>query len=119
MAAIVVGALTLGGLLGAILGLGLSGLAFATVLFTLLLGYLPQLVVAYLVGRWILQRLHPASAERIYWPLVLGVFILAVLFAIPFLGGLVEFIVLLFGLGAVALVVLRRSPQPAAVISEA
>jgi len=119
LAAIVVGALTLGGLLGAILGLGLSGLAFAAVLFTQLLGYLPQLIVAYLVGRWILQRLHPASAERIYWPLVLGVFILAVLFAIPFLGGLVEFIVLLFGLGAVALVVLRRSPQPAAVIAEA
>jgi len=119
MAAVVVGALTLGGLLGAILGLGVSGLAFATVLFTLLLGYLPQLIVAYLVGRWILQRVHPASSERIYWPLVLGVFILAVLFAIPFLGGLIEFIVLLFGLGAVALVVVRRSPQPAEVISEA
>ncbi|OGO29575.1 MAG: hypothetical protein A2Z16_07060 [Chloroflexi bacterium RBG_16_54_18] len=119
IAAVVVGLLTLGGLVGAILGLGLSGLAFATVLFTLLLGYLPQLIVAYLVGRWILQWARAASAERIYWPLVLGVFILAVLFAIPFLGGLVEFIVLLFGLGAVALTVLRRSPQPEAVIAEA
>lgn len=119
MAAVLVGALTLGGLAGAILGLGLSGLLFAAVLFGLLLAYLPQLVVAYLLGRWILQRLSPAAAEKIYWPMLLGVLIMAVLFAIPFMGALVEFIVVLLGLGALALLLLRRNPSPPAEIVEA
>jgi len=118
-AAVLVGALTLGGLLGAILGLGLSGLGLAVTLFGLALAYLPQLIVAYLGGRWILQRLHSASAESIYWPVVLGVFILAALFAIPFLGALVEILVVLFGLGAIALVLMRRNPQLAAIPAEA
>lgn len=119
LAAVLVGALTLGGLAGAILGLGLSGLAFAGAVFVQLLGYLPQLIVAYLVGRWILQRLSPSSAEKIYWPVLLGVFIVAGLFAIPLLGWLLEIFVVLFGLGAVALVLLRREPLPPAVIAAA
>jgi hypothetical protein len=52
---------------------------------------------------------------------MLGLVILAAFFAIPFLGGLAEFIVMLFGLGAIFLIVRERlSPQvaPVAVASE-
>lgn len=118
-AAVLFGALTLKGLVGFILGLGLPGLALAAILFVLVLSYLPQLVVAFLGGRWIMSRVRPDETEPIYWPLILGILILAILLAIPILGGLVEFIVILFGLGAIALLLLRRRPLPPPASAEA
>jgi hypothetical protein len=110
--AILLGALTLGELVGGVLGVGLPGIALIGGLFGLVLAYLPQAIVAYLGGRWILQRARPASSEKIYWPLVVGLLILGLVFAIPFLGGLIQFLVVLAGLGAIALLLFDRKPQP-------
>lgn len=115
--AVLFGALTLGGLLGSTLAVGLSGLSLAAVIFFVALGYLPQAIVAYLGGRWILQRMRPASADSLYASLAVGLVVLSLLIAIPFLGGLVQFLAVLGGLGAIALLILDRrqpqAPQPA------
>jgi hypothetical protein len=117
LAAILLGALTLGELVGAVLALGLPGLALVGALIFLALGYLPQAIVAYLGGRWILQRTRPTANEKPYWPMLLGLVILGILIALPVIGGLIEFFVVLFGLGAIALYVwgLRTPAQPAPV----
>lgn len=113
LVAVIFGALTLGGLLGSSLALGLSGLGAVTVLFFLMLGYLPQAIVAYIGGRWMLQRLSPASAENRYWATLLGLIVLAVLISLPILGGLLQLLAILVGLGAILLVLWDKRPQPA------
>jgi cytoskeletal protein CcmA (bactofilin family) len=109
-------ALTLGNLAGLSLVLGGSGFFALLVAFGLVAGYLSYLVVGYLSGRWILQRISPALTEKPYWALLLGVLILAVLTAIPFLGSLVSLVVILAGMGAVAILIWERfHPAPAIV----
>ncbi len=82
----------------------------------LLAAYALALVIGYalaglLAGTWIVQRLnwrglHPALT------LLVGLVILTVIGLIPILGGIVSFIVALFGFGAFALTLAR--PRPAA-----
>jgi hypothetical protein len=119
LVAVLFGALTLGGLLGGSLALGFSSLGLATVIFFLALGYLPQTIVAYLGGRWILQRVSPSSADNRYWAVVVGLIVLAVLISLPILGGLLQFLAILAGLGAIILVLWERRPQAAAAAVQA
>jgi cytoskeletal protein CcmA (bactofilin family) len=114
--AILFGALTLGNLSALTLVLSGSTLAAVILFFSLVANYLSYLVVGYLGGRWILGKINPELSEKIYWPLLLGVVILALLTAIPFLGGLVSFLVVSVGVGAVVILVWRRfrPGQPAA-----
>ncbi|MEW5870351.1 MAG: hypothetical protein AB1894_13840 [Chloroflexota bacterium] len=113
--AVLFGALTLDSLTGLTLMVGGSAFSALLLSFGLVCSYLSYLVVAYLGGRWILNRFNPALVEKPYWAVLLGVFILAVLTAIPFLGGLVRFLVVLTGVGAVAILLWERfRPAPAA-----
>jgi hypothetical protein len=114
LVAVLMGALTLGDLLGATLAIGLPVLTLVGVLFLLALGYLPQAAVAYLGGRWILNRFRPEAAGNIYWALLVGLVILGILMALPVLGGLLEFVVVLLGLGAIVLLVWERRQQATA-----
>ncbi len=117
LVAVLMGALTLGELVGAALALGLPVLTLVGVLFFLALGYLPQAAVAYLGGRWVLNRVRPEAASNIYWSLLVGLVILGIIFALPVLGGLLEFAVVLLGLGAIALLVWERRQQAPAAAS--
>ena len=112
--AVVFALLSLGGLTGLTLlaGLPVLGLAFVAVLFTV--SYLCQAIVAYLGGRWILSRTRPEWNRRIYAPLLIGLLILGVLFAVPVAGGLLQFLIVLAGLGAIILVLLQRGLTPGA-----
>ena len=74
------------------------------------LSYLCQAIVAYLGGRWILSRIRPEWNGRIYAPLLIGLLILGLLFALPVAGGLLQFLVVLAGLGAIVLALLQRPP---------
>lgn len=94
------GALTLGNLGGAIVFTGLVLTAAIAVGFCLTIGFVAQVIVSILSGQLILSRLNPTLAEHKYWPLILGVVIYALLTAIPFLGSLVWWLVVLLGLGA-------------------
>jgi hypothetical protein len=106
--ALVMGALTLGSLVGAVLSVGGAVILSAVAVYALVLSYLTKSAVAYLGGRYLLNRFRPEWAEKAVWPLLLGLVVLAGLFAIPFLGGLAEFFVMIFGLGAVFLIVRER-----------
>lgn len=126
--AILLGIVTLGGLAFAVLGIGFSLLGLAFTLFWLSVTYLSKVVVAYLVGRWIVDALtrreEPGTepmappgepgAERMPrreerrrtpaqdgWALVVGVVIYVLLRAIPILGWFIGAAVTLFGLGAI------------------
>ena len=98
--AVLVGALSLGNLAGLIVGVSLVALAAGIMLSILVLSYLAQMIVAYLGGRWLLNKIKPELSEKIYWPLLLGLIIIALLVAIPWLGNWIGFAVILFGLGA-------------------
>jgi hypothetical protein len=108
--AIIFGLLSLGGLTGLTLltGFPLLGLAFVAFLFTI--SYLCQAVVAYLAGRWILNKVRPEWNGKILWPLLTGLVLFALLFAIPIAGGFLQFLVVLAGLGAIISLTLQRPP---------
>ncbi|RPJ26152.1 MAG: hypothetical protein EHM33_12590 [Chloroflexi bacterium] len=101
------GILTLGGLAGTVVGLGLLSL-FALILgFVLVTSFVAKIVFGQALGRWLLARTSPTLAEHRFWPMILGVIITVVIIAllsfplIPgFLGGLLNFAVILLGLGA-------------------
>ena len=77
-----------------------------------MLSYLCQAIVAYLVGRWILSRIRPEWNSKIYAPLLIGLLILGLLIAVPVAGGLLQFLIVLAGLGAIVLVVFQGRPAP-------
>lgn len=114
LVAILFGALTLGELVGGVLGLGLPGLALVTGGFFLMLGYLPQAMVAYLGGRWFFRKVRPEAAEKVFWPVMVGALVLGLLMAVPVLGGMIEFVAVIAGLGAIILLVwesLKKAPK--------
>jgi hypothetical protein len=60
-----------------------------------------QIPVALFVGTWIITRFRPVSGRgSLILALLLGLVILAIVTAIPILGAIVSFFVIVFGLGA-------------------
>ncbi len=107
LVAVVFGLLSLGGLtaLTLLAGLPALGVAIFAILFVAL--YLCQAIVGYLGGRLILGQLRPEWNRTIYGPLLIGLAILGILIAVPLIGGWVEFLAILGGLGAIALATLQ------------
>jgi hypothetical protein len=105
---LIFGFLTLGGISGTIIWLGILSIFALTVLFVLATAYISKIVVGAAVGRWIFSKINPSLAEHRFWPMILGVVVIAVviaLFRFPlvplgFFGWLLNFAVVLFGLGA-------------------
>ena len=114
LVAVLFGLLSLGGLTGLTLLAGLPALGLAVVAILFVLSYLCQAIVAYLGGRWLLSRIRPEWNSKIYAPVLIGLLILGLLFAVPVAGGLLQFLVVLAGLGAIALVVFQGRPAPQA-----
>ena len=100
LVAILLGLVTLGGLGAAVVVIGGAGAVSLAALFFLVLTYLTQVVVALTSGRWLLARLSPQPQEGSLVPLLLGLLLVVVLTAIPFLGLLATLVIVLFGLGA-------------------
>jgi len=101
------GVLTLGGLAGTVVSLGLLSLLALIVGFVLVTSFVAKIVFGQALGRWLLARTNPSLAEHRFWPMVIGVIITVVIIAllsfplIPgILGGLLNFLVILLGLGA-------------------
>jgi cytoskeletal protein CcmA (bactofilin family) len=108
LGAVIFGVLTLGGLSGSIIVLSLLALFALIVGFVLATTFLAKIVFGLTLGKWLLVKLNSPLATHRYWPMVIGVAITVVVVAlltfplIPgFLGGLLNFLVVLFGLGAV------------------
>lgn len=98
--AIVLGLVKLGNLVGTVIVLGLLALFALAVLFGLAIAYFTKIVVSFLGGRLILGLLKRDWAEGRIWPLVVGVVLFVIITAIPYLGGLINLVVVLLGLGA-------------------
>jgi cytoskeletal protein CcmA (bactofilin family) len=97
---ILFGALTLGGMSGTIVWVGILAI-FALILgFVLITVFLTKILVAWLSGKLILARIKPELAEHKIWPLVLGVIIIALAVSLPIIGWLFGVLVMFIGLGA-------------------
>jgi len=94
------GILTLGGLSATVIWLGVLSMFTLVVGFVLAATVLSKIIVAVLGGRLLLNKIKPEWAEHRIWPLAVGVVIFAILAAVPVFGGLLNIIVILFGLGA-------------------
>jgi cytoskeletal protein CcmA (bactofilin family) len=97
---ILFGVLTLGGMSGTIIWVGILAI-FAMILgFVLITVFLTKIIVAWLSGKLILARIKPELADHKVWPLVIGTVILALLVALPYIGWLFGVLVMFIGLGA-------------------
>ncbi|MBM3125891.1 MAG: polymer-forming cytoskeletal protein [Chloroflexi bacterium] len=97
---VVFGFLTLGGVSGTIIVLGILAIFELIVAFVLITAFLTKIIIGWWSGRWILGRFNPSLAENKIWPLVLGVSITALAIALPFVGWLFGLVVTFLGLGA-------------------
>ncbi len=113
------GLLKLSGLAALVVVLGIAGALGVVLVFWLTATYLAPLVVGLCTGRWALQRFTSGGAAGLALPLVAGLVALALLRLVPYLGGLVAFLVLLLGWGAVLLWLWRRFRQPSTQVAEA
>ena len=79
---ILFGLLTLGGISGSIIWLGILALFALTVAFVLATAYMTKIVVGTALGKWILGKFNPALAEHKFWPMLLGVILIAAVIAL-------------------------------------
>jgi len=100
--------ITLRGLAVATWGLGFSSALLAFWIFMIFLLFVSKVIVSYLTGLLILERLAPRASQRWIWPLLLGLIIYVLLIGIPYLGLAIGFLVTIFGLGAVILALSQR-----------
>lgn len=115
----------LAALLGVMFGvMTLSGLSVASVVGTLLAGggllfvfltaaaWVSKIVVGVALGRAIFARTSPTVMNSRWWPMLLGVSLLALglwlLSFVPFLGGLADLLVTILGLGALVVATWTR-----------
>lgn len=98
--ALLLGWVTLANLAWMVVALGLLIIFTLIVLFIFTAVYMAEIVVGYLGGRLILAYINPEWARHRYAAVILGVSIIVILTAIPYIGELIHLIVVLLGLGA-------------------
>jgi len=118
------GVLTLGQLTGTVIWLGLLTLVGLIVGFVLVTTFVAKVVFGVALGKWIFLQAKSPLAEHRYWPMIVGVLITVVVIAllsfplIPgFLGWLVNFAIVLLGLGALWMWSRERMMAKKAVVS--
>jgi len=101
------GVLTLGGVAGTIISVGVLSFLALILGFVLVTSFVAKVVFSQALGRWLLARVNSPLVEHRFWPMVIGVVVTVVVIAlfrfplIPgFLGTFLNFVVILFGLGA-------------------
>jgi cytoskeletal protein CcmA (bactofilin family) len=106
LGAILFGVLTLGQLSGTVIWVGLLALFGLVVGFMVVTSFVAKVVFGAALGKWMLARTNSPMAEHKYWPMVIGVLVTLVVISLlsfplipSFLGGFLNFAVVLFGLG--------------------
>lgn len=97
---IVIGTTTLGGLATAFFGVGLSVFTIYLTVFTALALWGAKVIVACLTGNLLLHALAKQSAVNRFLAFLVGLVLFEIVAAIPILGPIVTFVVMLLGLGA-------------------
>jgi len=122
MLVIAISLLTLGSLTGQMISISTLIFMASTTFFSLVIWVISKIIVAYLVGRWLLEKLTSLSFEG-YWhhfaALASGIFLYEVLRAIPFLGGFVAAAAILIGTGAIFVLIKNAIQKNAAAPAEA
>jgi cytoskeletal protein CcmA (bactofilin family) len=118
LVSIIIGFITIGGLSGATAAIGLSTWAAVFAIFSLAIFHVSKVIVAYLIGKWIFSKSAPTNTSTI-WPMVIGVFVYAVLCVIPLFSLLLEIAVVLLGVGAMWLVFKQKTAPVGSVITTA
>lgn len=116
LVSIIIGFITIGALSGPTAAIGLSAWATVFAVFSLAVFQVSKVIVAYLAGKWLFDRLAPASTSNV-WPMVIGVFIYALLCVIPLFSLLLEIVVVLLGVGAMWLVFKDKTARPGSVVA--
>src|SRR5215208_1968228 len=98
--AVILGLLTLGGLVALIVVLGLLAEVVLALIFWISTNYLAQIVVSFLAGVLLVEPVRPGRGRGRVLPLVVGLILYVILRAIPVLGLIVSLAVVLLGLGA-------------------
>ncbi|MDH4209389.1 MAG: hypothetical protein OEV76_10990 [Anaerolineae bacterium] len=111
---VIVGLVTLGGLVGPITGIMMVLISVLTVGFWTVAVYVTKVLFCYLVGWLILKRPAPAWVEKAMGiiPLLIGIAIFTLVRSIPMLGALLSMLVTIFGLGAMWLLAWVRIYKP-------
>ncbi len=99
-----VGVVTLFGLMGAVFGIGFSAIGLSGAVFLALAQFGSKLVVAMLIGDVLFRLVRKDYSVNMFWPLLVGIFLLTMVNAIPILGFLVSLFAILSGSGAIWLV---------------
>jgi hypothetical protein len=111
---IILGILTLGGLVGIITGVVMVLETILVVGFWIISVYITKIAFSYLIGWLILKRTASTWVDRAMGliPLLIGLAIFVLVRSIPFLGGLFSLLVTVFGLGAMWLLAWVRIYKP-------
>ena len=91
-----------------IFGIGIVSTLNLILGFVIATAFLTKILISYLGGRLIMERVKPDWSLSIYWSFVLGLIIFIALTAIPYIGWIVNLAVIFFGLGALLLLVKDR-----------
>ncbi|BAZ41028.1 hypothetical protein NIES4101_69900 [Calothrix sp. NIES-4101] len=83
-----------------VIGIGILFALGISVAFAIFATYIPQIIISFLGGRWLMERLQPNKSTTRIMSLLAGLVVFVVLTAIPLLGGILELIIILMGLGA-------------------
>jgi len=108
MAGVIIGFVSLGSLL--YVWFGLVGLAYLLVsaLFIFTVFTLSKLIAAYMFGKWIMKAVFKEAEEKIWFNLLIGVFLFIIIRAIPFIGWAAALAATMIGTGAFWLAVTTK-----------
>lgn len=101
--AIVFGLLTLGDLVGLSITAGIVAMGVLSFAYMVFASYIAPIVVSYLIGRLIFERLQGTWAQNRYLMFIVGLILLSLVALIPVLNFWAGLFVVLFALGALVL----------------
>jgi cytoskeletal protein CcmA (bactofilin family) len=116
--ALLFGLATLGGLSGMIVWMGFTLITVAIIAFTFVAIYGSKLIVAFLVGKLLFEKVFKAENVSVWVQFFVGIFLLTLLIAIPFIGWLFGLVVMLIGLGVVWYLLRRQPVAETAVVGQ-
>jgi cytoskeletal protein CcmA (bactofilin family) len=114
--AVIAGSIKLTGLIPVFVILGLAGSAMLAISFWFFTVYLAEIVFSVVAGRWLLGFTKTAISENRFLAFVVGLLPFTLLSNLPYVGTVVGWLAVLFGLGALVLWMFwKKRPEPTSV----
>jgi hypothetical protein len=115
MLALLFGLLTLGDLAGLTVSTGIIALGVLAFAFSVFTSYVAPIVVSFLIGRGIFDRVQAGWAQNRFIAFTVGLILLSLVSLVPILNIIIGILVAVFALGALVLWFSARRGQPGAV----